>query len=211
MVAGMNMNTKNMRIGAGILLLVALAGVVVFVVTRPVSAPSSEEPLVREEPTETTEPAPPSTGGTAPSAFPRVLATMPKGATAIDDHAFTDQNGVQFLSITGTSTLAIPGADTATFKRLTDFMTSPDPAIKSSCGVAGEYAFYSDKNRVYFYQLWFAPKFRTSRVEVIADAKPETFKVVDSTNFLDAKRALYLDYDVAVATTTTCSYAIRAK
>lgn len=211
MVAVMNMNTKNLRIGAGILLLAVVVGAVVFAATRPTPAPSSEEPLVKEEPTETAEPASPSMSGTAPSAFPSVLATMPKGATAIDDHAFTDQNGVQFLSITGTSTLAIPGADTATFKRLTDFMTSPDPAVKSSCGVAGKYAFYSDKNRVYFYQLWFAPKFRTSRVEVIADAKPETFKVVDSTNFLDAKRALYLDYDVAVATTTTCSYAIRAK
>lgn len=211
MVADMNMNPKNIRIGAGILLLVALVGVVVFASVSRAPAPLDEDALVQEQPTENTDVAAPSTGGTVSPAFPSVLATMPKDAVAIDEHAFTDKNGVQFLSITGTSTLAIPGADTATFKRITDFMTSPDPAIKSSCGIAGKYAFYSDKNRVYFYQLWFAPKFRTSRVEVIADAKPETFKVVDSTNFLDDRRALYLDYSVVVGTTTTCSYAILAK
>lgn len=214
MVACMNMYDKKILIAAGAGLAVLVIGVAVFMFLNRGPAASEENlsDIGNPEGVATGTPQDAAPGGAqSPEVLPGITAVLPEGATAIDKHAFTDENGVQFLSITSNSMLAIPDADPDTFKRITDFMTSPDPAIKSTCGVSGNYAFYADSKRVYFYQFWLAPKFRTSRVEVIAGAKQSTFSVVDKSNFKSGDQALYLDYDVSVATTTTCTYAIRAR
>lgn len=211
MVASMNLNNKNVRVGIGIALAVLAGALFVVFQNRPAPPPSNEDLTAMDTSLGTPESQDSETGIQFPSVMPGVRATMPRGATAIDEYAFTNENGVQFLSITSTSTLVIPDANAATFRRITDFMQSPDPAVASTCGIAGKYAFYADSKRVYFYQFWLAPKFRTSRVEVIADAKPETFKVLSPIGFEDGTRSLYLDYDVVAATTTTCTYAIRAR
>ena len=214
MVACMNMHDKKILVVAGAGLAVLVMGVAGFMLLNrgPVAPEENLSGIENPEGVATGTPSDPAPSGTqSPGVLPGITAVLPPGATAIDKHAFTDENGVQFLSITSSSMLVIPDAEPDTFKRITDFMTSPDPAVKNTCGVSGSYAFYADSKRVYFYQFWLAPKFRTSRVEVIAGAKPATFSVVDGSNFKNGDRALYLDYDVSVATTTTCTYAIRAR
>lgn len=198
------MKNKNILIGAGIVVAVIIGIGLLSFFTRPLPVVSTDELGAIEEPlTET--PA-----GEETPAKPAILsaptAVMPAGAHPIDDYSFTDAEGVHFLSITSTSSLAIPDADAASFKRTTGFMTFPGSAVVNDCGVSGSFAFYTDVNRVYFYQRWLTPQFRTSRVEVIAGAKPETFKVVNPTSFLDGTRSLSLTYEVS---TSTCLYAIQ--
>jgi len=197
-----DMNMKHTKILGGVGAAVVLIAIAAFLAMK------SPAPLLPTENNALQEEGAASSTQVTQGALPRTwgpMATLPPGAIAIDEYAFTDKNGLQFLSVTSTSTLIIPDADAATFHRITEFAQSPDPGVVRSCGIAGKYAFYADKKRVYFYQVWLAPKFRTSRVEVVADAAPETFKILTPTSFLDGERALHLDYEVA---TSTCLYGV---
>lgn len=198
------MKNKNILIGAGIVVVVIIGVGLLSFFTRPAPMLPTDELGVMGEP----QPEAPGEAGTPakPAVLSGPTAVMPAGAHAIDDFSFTDTEGVHFLSITSTSSLAIPDADAESFKRMTGFMTFPGAAVVNDCGVSGSFAFYQDAKRVYFYQRWLTPKFRTSRVEVIADAKPDTFKVVSPTSFMDGARSLSLTYEVS---TTTCLYAIQ--
>jgi hypothetical protein len=136
---------------------------------------------------------------------PEPLFTLPEGARKIDDYAFSLDGRVYFRSVTSTSTLPIPGADPETFERLHDFMTYPGEAIVNDCGASGTYTYYEDKNRVYLYQIWRAPKFRSSKVEVLADVTPDAFSIEDATHARAASQRVAVEYRVA---TSTCSYVL---
>ncbi len=89
------------------------------------------------------------------------------------------------------------------FKRIADFMTYPGEAIRQDCGASGMYTYYTDVNRVYLYQLWRAPMFRASQVEVLADVAPKDFSIEDTTHARAKSRRMTIEYRVA---TSTCSY-----
>lgn len=134
---------------------------------------------------------------------PEPVFVLPEGAAAIDDYVFVQKNEVHFRSLTGTSSLAIPDADPDTFKRVADFITYPGEAIQQECGAAGTYTYYKDKSRVYFYQFWRAPKFRSSKIEVLADVLPSEFAVEDMTHARAGDQRMQVEYKVA---TSTCSF-----
>jgi hypothetical protein len=147
-------------------------------------------------------------GATTDSDKPSVpeMAVTPETAQEIDAYSYTDSDAVYFKSVTSTSTLAIPGANAKTFHRITDFMTYPDQEVADRCGGKGEYAYYADKNRVYFYQFWKTPKFRSSKVEVVIDEKEETFKVLSPVTAEGASMKYVVGYQVA---TSTCQYILQ--
>lgn len=134
------------------------------------------------------------------------MAVTPGTGQEIDAYSYTDNDAVYFKSVTSTSTLAIPGANAKTFHRITDFMTYPDQDVVDRCGGKGEYAYYADKNRVYFYQFWKTPKFRSSKVEVVIDEKEESFKVLSPVNAQGASMKYVVGYQVA---TSTCQYVLQ--
>jgi hypothetical protein len=142
-------------------------------------------------------------GGAAPAP---AVAVTPTTGTSVDAYSYTDSGAVFFKSVTSTSTLAIPGANADTFHRITDFMTYPDQEVADKCGAKGEYAYYADKNRVYFYQVWKTPKFRASKVEVIIDEKEATFKVLSPVTAEGATMKYVVGYQVA---TSTCQYVLQ--
>ena len=147
------------------------------------------------------------TGTTTPGGIKTPpVAVTPDGAVTVDAYSYTDGGAVFFKSVTSTSTLAIPGANADTFHRITDFMTYPDQEVVDRCGAKGEYAYYADKSRVYFYQVWKSPKFRSSKVEVIIDEKEETFKVLSPVNAEGATMKYVVGYQVA---TSTCQYVLQ--
>lgn len=127
---------------------------------------------------------------------------LPEGATSIDEYAFSKDGDVYFKSLTGKQPLRIPDADGATFRRQGNFLTYLADGVVRDCGVSPLLAYYTDKNRVYFYQVWRAPEFRSSTVEVIIDADPKTFTVVDA---LNAKDDTYLFRPSYAQATSTCS------
>ncbi len=136
---------------------------------------------------------------------PEPVFVLPDGATVIDDYAFSFGGQVHFRSVTSTSSLPIPDSDARTFKRIADFMAYPGELIQQDCGASGMYTYYTDARRVYLYQLWRAPKFRASQIEVLADVAPKDFSIEDTTHARAKSRRMTIEYRVA---TSTCSYVL---
>jgi len=126
---------------------------------------------------------------------------LPEGATAVDGYAYIENGQVYFKSLTGKSALAIPNSDAESFKRLSNFMTYPGNAVVNDCGVAPLYAYYGDDKQAYFYQVWRAPQFRSSTVEVIVGAEMENVRVTGIRTMTDGGRLFEVEYEKA---TTTC-------
>ena len=155
----------------------------------------------------TTEAASSSTPALGGAATPKTLApeqpfVLPAGATAIDGYAYIENGQVYFRSLTGKSALAVPNSDAESFARLSTFMTYPGSSVVSDCGVAPFYSYYGDDKQVYFYQVWRAPKFRSSTVEVIIGAKTEDFSITGTQTATDGSRLFEVGYEKAA--TSTC-------
>lgn len=138
---------------------------------------------------------------------PEPAFVLPEGATAIDGYAYTEDNHVYFKSLTGKTPLAIQDANAERFKRLTDFITYPGTQVVTSCGAAPTYTFYGDSKRLYFYQVWRAPLFRTSRVEVVAGADPDEFSLSNMTDISVGKNRYTITYQPEA--TSTCALVIK--
>lgn len=142
---------------------------------------------------------------------PEPTFVLPEGAVAVDGYAYIQRSSVFFRSLTGGQPLRIPNAHTATFERLTDFFTYPGEAVVRDCGAAPLYAFYGDERQVYLYQVWRAPKFRTSRVEVIVGVKKDEFELIHPQVVGDPTSLFTVGYTVTTSTTTsvsTCSLSL---
>jgi len=187
----------------GILVVVGVGGWVVVTqdlatVSIPSDAPSG---IVA-----TTTPTVPTTTLPVMSQPRKILApepafTLPVGATAIDEYAFIIDNVVYFRSLINKEPLKIPNSEGASFKRLNEFVTYPGTAVLQDCGAAPVYTYYGDNTQVYFYQIWRAPEFRTSQIEVVVDAKMKDFQIIDALTAVDANRRFTVGYTKA---TTTC-------
>lgn len=192
--------SKNLLLVAGILLI--LAGIAWFVLTR---APAVPGPGVVPGMASTTDglaTSSPAIGTLKPKTLPPELPfTLPEGASAIDGYAFIQNDQVYFRSLTGAAPLAIPHSDAESFKRLSGFMTYPGTAVVNTCGAAPIYAYYGDKKQVYFYQVWRAPTFRSSTVEVIVDAKMQDFSITGLQTATEGNRLFEIGFEKA---TTTC-------
>jgi len=144
---------------------------------------STTSPLVLDEGTEEAQPTSDSGKKTLPL---EPEFTLPEGAVAVDEYAFVDE-GVVYMRplINANSPLTVPSADPKTFRRLRDFSTYSDSDVVSDCGVAPIYAFYIDKHRPYFYQIWRAPKFRASQIDAMNGANPRGFVITGATTATD--------------------------
>lgn len=128
---------------------------------------------------------------------------LPMGATNVDDLSFTLEDEVYFRGSFGTSTVQIPDGDADSFAQLSDIMTFPDPAISEQCGAPGRYAFYGDRKRVYFYQVWQTPTFRSTKVEAVKDIRKGEFSLTSPVSIEGGSVAYDLSLEVASG---TCAY-----
>ncbi len=131
---------------------------------------------------------------------------LPEGATAVDGYAFIQDDQVYFRSLTGKAALGVPNSDAESFVRLSDFFSYSESAVVNDCGVAPLYAYYGDEKQVYFYQVWRAPEFRSSTVEVIVGAEKENFRVTSPLRATDGSRLFEVSYEKA---TTTCKLILK--
>lgn len=131
---------------------------------------------------------------------------LPEGANIIDDYFYTYNGTVYLNSVSSTSSIRIPDAGADTFKRLTDFTELPNPAVRLDCVRPGQYAFYADDSRVYFYELWLNSKFKHSEVETLVGVTPDNFEVLDASSFKAAPGTYMIDYETA---TSSCSYILK--
>lgn len=192
---------KKAVIGIGIALLVVLLGALWFMGTSKVEAPV--ENLPEEVATTTTQTNTPPPVVQRPDTLPPEPSfTLPAGATAIDDYAYILDGQVYFRSITSPNPLAIPNSDAQTFEKLSEFTTLPSTDVVADCGISPTYGFYGDKGSVYMYEIWRAPKFRSSTIQVIVGADKDTFEVPERTIALSDGQMLKVGYQKA---TTTCS------
>jgi len=127
---------------------------------------------------------------------------LPPGATAIDAYAYVKDGQVYFRSLTGKTPLDIPDSDAASFRRLSSFVTYPGTAIVEACGGTPLYAYYGDDRQVYFYQVWRTPRFRSSRVEVIIDAKTADFSITSPQTAMGGGHIYEVGYGKATATSS---------
>lgn len=192
--------SKKQAIIAGIIVIV-LAGISwsVFIQPTPVIAPEtgSEQASTTETGTQ------PVVVGTTPAKKtlpPETPFVLPEGAVAVDEYAYTQDDVVYFRSLTGKNALAIPDAKADSFKRLAAFMTYPGTAVVSDCGAAPLYTYYGDEKRTYFYQIWRAPEFRSSQVEVIIGANPKKFEI-NGTTATDAESSFSVSYQKTASST----------
>lgn len=206
--------TAKVLTGVGAAVLIATAAYAIFF--RSPAIPSADVPLPESADSlfldTTASRAALPAGSTATTSAsgkkqlpPEPVFVLPPEAIAVDDYAFLFEGRAYFRSLTSTSSLAIPDSDADTFKRIADFVTYPGEAILKECGTAGTYTYYEDRNRVYFYQFWRAPKFRSSKVEVLADVAPEDFIVDDVGSASASDRRVVVNYEVA---TSTCWYVL---
>ncbi len=136
---------------------------------------------------------------------PEPAFVLPEGAVAVDGYAYILRSSVFFRSLTGGQPLRIPNAHSATFERLTDFFTYPGDAVVRDCGAAPLYSFYGDERQVYLYQIWRAPEFRTSRVEVIVEMRKDEFELIHPLIVADTESLFTVGYTTA---TTTCALSL---
>lgn len=192
--------SKKSLVILGIGVLLALIAWVAFMAPTPATAPERGE----GQQVSTTTPGTVTTSGAATKRplAPEPAFVLPNGATKIDDYAYLQDGVVYFKSLIGTTSLAIPKSDAGSFEKLADFATYTGGNVIRDCGAAPLYAFYGDDNQVYFYQVWRAPEFRSSQIEVIVGAKKNSFEVTSPTTATSGNLALNLSYQVA---TTTCS------
>lgn len=130
---------------------------------------------------------------------------LPEDAKPVDEHFYKNSSAVYMLSVTGTTTLPIPGADAKSFKRLVEYTTLSTPQILADCGGAGQYTFYADLKTVYFYQVWKTPGFTASKIRVVKGADPNDFVITSPTTAKDKDVTYTIGYEKA---TTTCSYVL---
>lgn len=128
---------------------------------------------------------------------------LPQGAINVDDLSFTLNDGVYFRGSFGTSTVQIPDGDADSFARLSDIMTFSDPETSEQCGAPGRYAFYGDRKRVYFYQVWQTPTFRSTKVEAVKDIRMREFSLTSPLSIKGGTVAYDLSLEVASG---TCAY-----
>ncbi len=198
---------KSKKVIIGVVVLVLALGALWFWGAKQASAPAPDF----QEPVATTTEEKPATTGTQTGGTgsglknlpPEPAFTLPAGAVALDDYAFTLNDQVYFRSLTNKEPLAIPNSDAETFKKLSQFVTFPGTEVVSDCGASGTYGFYGDRKNVYFYQFWRAPKFRSSTIEVIVGADIKNFEVTGQTVAKSGSDILKVSYDKA---TTTCAF-----
>ncbi|HYF28792.1 MAG TPA: hypothetical protein VEA36_00300 [Candidatus Paceibacterota bacterium] len=134
---------------------------------------------------------------------PEPAFSLPTGATAVDDYAFTKPDGVYFRSLNDPEPLRIPDADPATFMRLIESRSYATDAVVRDCGGPATYTFYGDAERVYMHQYWRVPdKFRSSRIEVLVGADRPNFQVNEDHTATDGARLYTINHQVS--TTSTC-------
>ncbi len=132
--------------------------------------------------------------------------TLPAGAKSIDQYVYVYQDSVYLNSVAGKSSSVLPEADADTFARISDFMTSPDSTININCGGSGSFAYYADRKRVFFYQIWLTPKFKKSKMELMIGVSPENFSIINSTSFRDGEKTYRVSYETA---TSSCQYILK--
>ena len=132
---------------------------------------------------------------------PEMPLVLPEGATKIDDYVFSDEGAIYFRSLTGGEALEIADADPASFKRLGGFLPFSNPSLIADCGAAPTYAFYTDQMRIFFYQVWRTPTFRSSRVEVIRTADKKTFEVGTIGTAQDEGYTYQIGYETTASST----------
>ena len=189
-------------VGIGVLVL-AMGALLVTQVLRAVpEAPWTEGTAGLASTTDTTVAFPPAAAISKKKTLaPEQPFVLPLGATAVDEYAFIQNDTVYFRSLTGKTPLAIPNSNAGSFKRLGDFVMYPGSDVVSECGAAPVYTYYGDEKQVYFYQVWRAPTFRSSQIEVIIGAQTENFKIIDVRTTTDGGRLFEVGYKKA---TTTC-------
>lgn len=131
---------------------------------------------------------------------PEPAFSVPANAARVDDYSYTLDGAVFLRSLTSNQPLQVPGSDGASFERVTSFRSYNAGAVLRECGAAPQYTYYADDNQVYFYQLWRAPEFRSSRIEVIVRADKEDFSVDTSGNASDSEFRYTVGYEVATST-----------
>lgn len=193
---------KQFLMVAGIVLV--LAGIAWVALATP-PAPALPEPGAVPGTASTTDLV--ATSSTAQLPTKKTLApetpfVLPPGAVAIDGYAYIENDLVYFRSLTGKTPLAIPNSDAESFTRLSNFMTYPGTEVVTACGAAPLYAYYGDDKHVYFYQVWRASTFRSSRVEVIIGAKTDDFRVTGLETATDGSHLYEVEYGKATATST---------
>lgn len=198
------LSKEHLPLIVGGLLMFALIGG--YALTRP-SSPVSEPTATTTPAAATTTPAGPGIATstvvapkqkTLPPEQPFVL---PEGATAVDAYAYIQNDSVYFRSLTGKAPLNVWDANANSFHRVGDFMTYPGNAVVADCGAAPIYSYYSDNKRLYFYQVWRTPTFRSSTVEAVQGAKAKEFELTGLTTATDGSTLYEVNYRKA---TTTC-------
>ena len=175
-----------------------------YATTRP-TPPLSEPTATTTPAAATTTPVGPATTtkpvGTSPKPLPPEQPfTLPAGATAIDAYAYVQNNSVYFRSLTGKTPLNVWDANANSFHRVGDFVTYPGNAVVGDCGAAPIYTYYSDNTRLYFYQVWRTPTFRSSTVEAVQDAKARDFELTGLTTATDGSTSYEVSYRKATST-----------
>jgi len=133
---------------------------------------------------------------------PEPAFTLPAGARALDDYAYTVDDGVYFRSLTGPDPLQIPTADAGTFKRLDQFYTYSANGVVADCGDTALYTYYGDRKQIYFYQIWRTDHFRTSQIEVLAKTDPKDFEITGPLTATDGTRSFAVGH--MQTATSTC-------
>lgn len=193
-----NISRTHLVIG-GIVLLALVAAIAAYMYLKP----ASSEGVVltsNEEAVATSTPSGEAGGKSLPV---EPTFTLPEGAQALDDYAYTKDDSVYFRSITSTEPLRIPDADAGTFKRLANFMTYSANSVVGDCGGTALYTYYADEDRVYFYQIWRTDFFRTSQIEVLAGTKAKDFRITGPLTATDGIRSVTVGHR-QTATTSTC-------
>jgi hypothetical protein len=185
------MSPKSVGIAVGALLVLAIA------LWLLASSPRAEhEILSRDIEPATTTPATTTSVVKPPNTLPpEPEFKFPEGANVIDAYAFTLNNYVYFRSLTAKEPLLIQDADASTFARLTNFTTYPGTDVVATCGTAPIYSFYGDEKHLYFYQVWRAPMFRTSQIEVVLQALPQDFESTTEISFKSNKHTFSIHYE----------------
>lgn len=149
----------------------------------------------------------PATDPTLPEQVVRTSegTDIPKTAISLDGHAFVDESGVYLRSSFGTSSMKIPDADPESFRILSPFVEFGNEEIVAQCKGPGNYGFYGDKKKVYFFQVWSTPSFGKTKIEVRKELNPDTFAAAGPHTFTDGVQTVTIGYEFG---TTTCEYLV---
>lgn len=164
------------KLSIGLAVGVGIVGALSWYVLGSVSDPVSQE----RTPDEVVVPAATSTDAQStpspkPVANPEPVFVLPAGATMVDEFSFKKGDEVYFKSLTSVDPLPVPGADPASFERVTEVMEYTLGDVIRDCGAAPRYAFYRDEDRLYFYHYWRTPTFRGSHIDILMGLTPEKF------------------------------------